>query len=728
MASRHPQKFTQTQPRTYSVNLKAVLSLPFRLCNPPPAVGKVRSCGVTPLLKVRLEDVLDRQHLPPLGLKDFEEWLLFVEMSPENLYFILWLREYKQRFNQWKAQSAFQSRNAPPDFPHDWSAQYSSHLAMFYARAKQTFFTPGSEYELNLSSSLLAPFHKPNMPPHPHPELFREVEVETYRTLEASLRRFVHAQLNNVGTSRVLCGMIAGVLFCLLGAVPPLVLNFVRGDPRWTRLAALPGLWLGLTVLCASLNGICLGVYIFGDLRQLRKFELSRPPISKPQPLPAYYRRRSLGGAGGHAHAAPRPASANNSILPIQQPRHYYAGGMQYPLTRVSSISSAETRLSVASTSSTTSTDDNIHISPAYYDADDIEGLAAMTLYRPDPDFGFPEKRQRDQHEEAAGVGHQKQDPTTTTTTTTTTAASPAPSSFTATATFIHPFEDDDDDELERSLHLPARHQPLTPFDFDSLPVHPNARARANVSRSAAAMPSSMLVPVPLPAARGGVPPPLQALPPMHHFKRAAHNLPALHIPRPPEPAAPAPSAASLLGRMQERCNIARWRLQTGYLERDGDGGRDGRHSSPKPHPSSPYWAEYPYPHPQRSFTASARSTPTPTPLGGGGKRPSSLDSEKTHTHMVGDNVNSNSKVNNEKGLKADEDDVDVDVEDRVWRRFRMVRAVPAFAVPLTRVLSPVVVRGQWEIVVRSAVVAFGVAWVLVGALLAVPVVVVARG
>ena len=34
---------------------------------------------------------------------------------------------------------------------------------MFYVHAKQTFFTPGSEYELNLSSSLLALFHQPDM-------------------------------------------------------------------------------------------------------------------------------------------------------------------------------------------------------------------------------------------------------------------------------------------------------------------------------------------------------------------------------------------------------------------------------------------------------------------------------------------------------------------------------------------------------------------------------------
>src|SRR5579863_4572517 len=32
---------------------------------------------------------------------------------------------------------------------------------------------------------------------------------------------------------------------------------------------------------------VCMMVYIFGDLRQLRKFELSRPRISAPKPLDA---------------------------------------------------------------------------------------------------------------------------------------------------------------------------------------------------------------------------------------------------------------------------------------------------------------------------------------------------------------------------------------------------------------------------------------------------------
>ena len=116
-------------------------------------------------------------------------------------YFTLWLREYKQRYKQWKSQTAFQQKGH--DFSPNWTLQYSSQLAMFYARAKHTFFTPGSEYELNLSSSLLAPFHQPDMPPYPDPDMFKAVAAETFQTLEESLRRFVHAQFNNADRKSV---------------------------------------------------------------------------------------------------------------------------------------------------------------------------------------------------------------------------------------------------------------------------------------------------------------------------------------------------------------------------------------------------------------------------------------------------------------------------------------------------------------------------------------------
>ena len=468
---------------------------------------------------------------------------------------------------------------------------------MFYARAKQTFLTPGSEYELNLTTTLLAPFHTPNLPPHPDPELFREIEHETYRMLGESLRRFVHAQLNNVGNNRVMCGIVAGIIFTIVGAFLPLILNFVRGQSRWSRLAALPGLWFGLTILFSSLNGICLGVYFFGDLRQLRKFELSRPPISKPQPLPPFKR----------PSPSTRPVSIANSILPMQNP-HPARMGPHPPLTRIPSGSSATTRTTMTS-SQATSTDDGIHISPAYYDADGVDDDVIYSYaYDSDRDAGFPLDKQ-DERNNADPL-----DPTT------------------VTATFIRPFEmADDEEDLERSLQLPSRHQPLTPFDFDSLPARPNFKATTLR------------------------PPPLQL-----------KELIAQQVPPPPQAAAP----SSFMARMQEKCNIAKWRLQTGYLEPESPSG------ALPPHPSSPYW----------SALSPASTTTT--------KRPST-------------ELRSDSKTE--------------DKETKARKGFRMINAVPAFAVPLTRILSPVIVRGQWEIVVRSALVALLVSWILFGSLLAVP-------
>ena len=78
--------------------------LPLRPTDPPTHTSHTRPpthTTVTPIFQVSLEDVLARRHLPPLGLKDFEEWLLFVEQCPEHLYFVLWLREYTQKYDAW---------------------------------------------------------------------------------------------------------------------------------------------------------------------------------------------------------------------------------------------------------------------------------------------------------------------------------------------------------------------------------------------------------------------------------------------------------------------------------------------------------------------------------------------------------------------------------------------------------------------------------------------------
>ena len=188
------------------------------------------------------------------------------------------------------------------------STTVSPSLAMSYARAKQTFFAPNSDYALCVPPDLLTPFfrvgddsdsakhhlgsaHSGSFPcsedehvnkyfgsPHPDPEVFTEIALYVQKRLENSLRNCVRAAYSNVGTFRATCGICAGIFITLATAFPPLLVNFLKSQDRWLRLAAIPGLWLGLTILCASLKGVCMMVYVFGDFRQLRKFELARPP------------------------------------------------------------------------------------------------------------------------------------------------------------------------------------------------------------------------------------------------------------------------------------------------------------------------------------------------------------------------------------------------------------------------------------------------------------------
>ncbi|KAL5482561.1 hypothetical protein ACEPAI_9155 [Sanghuangporus weigelae] len=283
--------FIQTQPRLSRFTIRGLLSLPKRLCSPPAAVGKVRSFGLTPIFDVRLEDVLDRKHLPPLSLKDFEEWLLYVEQSVENLYFILWLREYIAKYDRWIAKvRAREAKNrshiqhgrggthSPAAYRVAWSVTtpYSPALALFFSRARETFLVPGAPYELSLPPALLDALAV--VSGHPDPAVLAPARAHVEEALRGSLARCVRAAYSNVGTYRAACGIAAGIFFLLVGTIPPLAVNFTRSQSRWERLVILPGLWFGLTIFIASLRGICMMIYIFGDFRQLRKFELVRPP------------------------------------------------------------------------------------------------------------------------------------------------------------------------------------------------------------------------------------------------------------------------------------------------------------------------------------------------------------------------------------------------------------------------------------------------------------------
>jgi hypothetical protein len=193
-----------------------------------------------------------------------------------NSYFILWLREYTERYNQWAASFKRRRHASVNEYRYTCPPQFNPSLGMFYARAKQTFFTPNSEYELDVPSDVLSPFHNNNnnaaavaaaaasssfsitYTHHPDPAAFAEVASEVTKMLRESLDRFVLASYTNVGTSRTLCGILVGSAFALFGTLLPVVYTSVHGQSRWLRLCALPGLCFGLAVIITSFHGICI--------------------------------------------------------------------------------------------------------------------------------------------------------------------------------------------------------------------------------------------------------------------------------------------------------------------------------------------------------------------------------------------------------------------------------------------------------------------------------------
>lgn len=671
-----------TQPPASKLTLRGLLTLPYRLCNPPPAIGKVRSCSVTPVLQVRLDDVLDRKHLPPLGLKDFEEYLLYVEQAPENLYFLLWLKEYTIRYQAWaqRAKATFANdtlrvgnvpssprrllRNPPPPDPS---------LTLFYSRAKQTFFTPFADYELNIPSDILGPFHSStsqSRPPgspapwhsqsaHPDPAVFTEVAIEARFMLNESLQRFVHAASTNVGSRRAACGIAGGTFFTTVTGVLPLVMTTGRWNAgphgRLIRLAAVPGLWFGLTILIASFQGICLMIYVFGDLRQLRKFELARPMISRPLPTSISEPFLQVSRAPPLHTPIPsvQPQRSNPvTISPVTATANTVSSASPdcRPFSSASARSSATSRESYETESACSDGANEIEISAAVFDEDPApEGPATATcLHRPEyqappppssvtfPALAHLPPRARpvvsapnirgafDRARNGDGI-------------------SKADSRYGPTAGFIQPSTNGDTEGQSSSWRSFTPHKSrgtFQNFDFDLLPStrrsvstrESSGRPRIDVVTTASASPSTTHV---------------------QSVRQPCSRENGVQLSAPPRHFVTTNALSSELGRAQYKCNkrpcpISIPPNSAAFL------------SSPSHHaPSSP-------------------STSMPVP-------------EKEHQNFP-----------------------------FPFNLPSFTAGVPAFAAPLTDIQSPVVKRAQWEVVVRSGMIAFLITGAIVGVIIGV--------
>jgi len=372
-----------------------------------------------------------------------------------------------------------------------------------------------------------------------------------------------------------------------------------------------------LITLCR--HGICLGVYIFGDLRQLRKFELSRPPISPPKPLPTGLLHRIV--AWPHS-SSQGPLFSSSASTPSGPPTSSRTRPILHPITIPSpsrSRYSSDTYRSGSSEESYSNSEGVIHISPAYFDEHDVEGPATTTTLPP-PELATPV-------DGAVDIGRER--------------------GFGRTAAFIPPYELPQD--LEKG-HGNSDFNSVPIFDFDTLPAHPTTLRPRPTS--------------PTPSAAAIAPNDNNKTPENDHID-------VLYIQAKPNADQGRWDVPGIIRRIQSACNVNRWLLVT----------EDTKAALA---------------HPFTVFSA-----PKPSLL----LRSTSPSTQSEHQEEE--------KAND--GLSAEE------MEERTKRRFKIVQAVPAFSSPLTHVLSPVIVRGQWEIVIRSTLIALLVSWIVLGSLLAVP-------
>jgi hypothetical protein len=508
------------------------------------------------------------------------------------------------------------------------------------------------------------------------------------------------------------------------GTVAPLALNFLHGSSRWGRLASIPGFFIGLTVLIAAYNGVCLMIWVFGDFRQLRKFEIdgSNEKITSP------FGKFSFPSDETDIHP-PTPAllspirSSPSKTVPVPRFRPSLPPICQVddgltppasPLRAHHAISSLNTsHTSLASPVRTyfppevPSPTRVRHVRIQTPDVASIRSLSPMSFNYCQPATAAPSRRpsvpdtfvssrysmdsgvssdgDEDQVDHNEGDGFDIEvseafidelpDPVTST--------NPGvPVAIAVTATMLHNMEyasgaDGDTSFNARSMvsSVPRTTHYQTATFIRPYPQSSPALGGASMDVEAAHN---------LPEERFAFD--FDGLPP-----RYGTNLEASHWTKRPSVTGSMMSATptqSLLGRSAQRTSVISFATAP-QTPRGGQVSSFNTPEGPLPIPTEPGWSVVDF-----SETTAYAETEK--------KIPRSLfsrlfRSSSPHTSSTSSGVSAASSV---RTLVEGEQPV-------VASRLHEMLSVPAFKSPLTPILNPVVTRAQWEIVVRSAAIAF---------------------
>jgi hypothetical protein len=203
---------------------------------------------------------------------------------------------------------------------------------------------------------------------------------------------------------------------------------------------------------------VCMVLYIFGDLRQLRKFELARPPISRPramsnpQHLPVVtpsFTRTASGPVTTGPITQPLTVSVSQSApesIPYQPGHLDSQATVNDETTRARTPSSSSAGSSLHTTSSGSGSE-YISSSSAAEQGNPAELIIEVSSVVYDD---FPDERPLSRPQTPAQLSIPE---------------------FIKTASFKHPYDPLCDDDFDGMHELsPEERQDMEPFDFDLLP------------------------------------------------------------------------------------------------------------------------------------------------------------------------------------------------------------------------------------------------------------------
>lgn len=84
--------------------------------------------------------------------------------------------------------------------------------------------------------------------------------------LRESVVNFLTVTCANSGQYRRMCGMFVGVTSILVGLIP-ILLSILDHRSRWLRIAALPGIWLGMSFLIAAFHNVSTPRFVLSSAR-----------------------------------------------------------------------------------------------------------------------------------------------------------------------------------------------------------------------------------------------------------------------------------------------------------------------------------------------------------------------------------------------------------------------------------------------------------------------------